>query len=89
MHALLALSEEPEVEVGCGVLSPGGGGGWVGDSADLPYRTSSGEAGLFLSSTEQSLAAHPSLWAVEGQLGAGGAGKLPQSSREGPRPNLG
>lgn len=23
MHALLALSEEPEVEVGCGVLSPG------------------------------------------------------------------
>lgn len=86
MRALLAFSEEPEVEVGCGVLS------WAvgrGVTADLPHITASGEASLFLSSAEQSLAAHSPLWAVEGQLGSAGAGKLPQSSREGPRPNLG
>lgn len=84
MRALLAFFEEPEVEVGRGVLS-GGGGHCKPASRDNP-----GEGCLFLSSTEQCLVAHSSfLWAVEGQLGSGGAGELLQSSREGPRPNLG
>lgn len=84
MHFWLLLKSQ-RLKLAAGAF-PGLGGGVT---ADLPHITSPGEASLFLSSAEQSLAAHSPLWAVEGQLGSAGAGELPQSSREGPRPNLG
>lgn len=84
MHFWLLLKSQ-RLKLAAGAF-PGLGGGVT---ADLPHITSPGEASLFLSSAEQSLAAHSPPLGCSGSAGISRSRRIAPELTRGPSPQLG